>query len=663
MSAKKNAIDALNQPRIPYLVGESTSSLLYYVANNHLSGLVGDKWEVQYYDSSKTPDSGSTYTVDSINQDDPSGTPDYIYGGKAVYLASNVAVNDGSYYIGTEGVNDFIKIKPTGFITPLTYGAIVNDPLYDSQSACQSAIDRSQEDLDPQLNLPTGILYSSPLTSNRPLTIKGEGGSPFNSKSRLSAFGNQTHVLKIGDLQNNGVSPAGGAFPKYTFKGFGIIGNTRTDSSGSPVTPHTITDALLIIEQAVEIAFEDMYFGDVYGRLIRARAFFDSWFSRCQFFNGGVPDDSAIYIDEIAYNNGLYNTNNINFNTCRFESLTGAYIKSHPNSNIDVLRIRDSKFEHGSEWNGGNTTKTAIFELENANRVSILDGHFTNFRKNFGNDPATDDISVLLELKDTEVLEFKRNEFSQCDLDIEIDANCSNIDIAENYGLFGNSEVRLASCEAKGRVRFEPLIGDKEGPRNKQNSTSQMYFSRDFSWKQNEGFVSDPTSNTVEGLVFSAEAGAILGQVSFREYQNYRNDVAIHVRLKSSAANGSVICQGKPNETIYKTFTGIGLNFDFYTFVIPQSVLAGTGTDDGIRFINSSASDTVYIDQIIIVPLETRSATFSEISDINDEVNLRGKYTGRVVYDTTNDRLVVANGDDAASTWSPHVVGVVVNPS
>jgi len=39
------------------------------------------------------------------------------------------------------------------------------------------------------------------------------------------------------------------------------------------------------------------------------------------------------------------------------------------------------------------------------------------------------------------------------------------------------------------------------------------------------------------------------------------------------------------------------------------------------------------------------------IADIANKINTRGKYAGRIAYDTVNHRLMVANGPLAADPW------------
>jgi hypothetical protein len=57
------------------------------------------------------------------------------------------------------------------------------------------------------------------------------------------------------------------------------------------------------------------------------------------------------------------------------------------------------------------------------------------------------------------------------------------------------------------------------------------------------------------------------------------------------------------------------------------------------------------------------SYTATEIADETNEVNTRNKATGRVIYDSTNDTVMIANGAGATDTWSRLTVASTVTPS
>jgi len=57
------------------------------------------------------------------------------------------------------------------------------------------------------------------------------------------------------------------------------------------------------------------------------------------------------------------------------------------------------------------------------------------------------------------------------------------------------------------------------------------------------------------------------------------------------------------------------------------------------------------------------SFTAAEIADATDAVNTDGKVAGKIIYDSTNNTLAVANGANATSTWSRLTVAATVTPA
>lgn len=55
--------------------------------------------------------------------------------------------------------------------------------------------------------------------------------------------------------------------------------------------------------------------------------------------------------------------------------------------------------------------------------------------------------------------------------------------------------------------------------------------------------------------------------------------------------------------------------------------------------------------------------TATQIADASHEVNTKNKCAGRMVYDSTNDTLAIANGAAATDTWSRLTMAATVTPS
>jgi hypothetical protein len=92
-------------------------------------------------------------------------------------------------------------------------------------------------------------------------------------------------------------------------------------------------------------------------------------------------------------------------------------------------------------------------------------------------------------------------------------------------------------------------------------------------------------------------------------------------------------------------------------------------------FASSSGSDTLSLigmygtnwqetgRQSSISEAYSNTATAANIAAIGNAINTRGKYAGRAVYDTTNNRLMIASGSAANSTWYRADGGANVTPS
>jgi parallel beta-helix repeat protein len=92
-------------------------------------------------------------------------------------------------------------------------------------------------------------------------------------------------------------------------------------------------------------------------------------------------------------------------------------------------------------------------------------------------------------------------------------------------------------------------------------------------------------------------------------------------------------------------------------------------------FASSSGSDTLSLigmygtnwqetgRQSSISEAYSNTAPAADIAAVGNAINTRGKYAGRSVYDTTNNRLMVASGSNANSAWYRADGGASVTPS
>lgn len=86
--------------------------------------------------------------------------------------------------------------------------------------------------------------------------------------------------------------------------------------------------------------------------------------------------------------------------------------------------------------------------------------------------------------------------------------------------------------------------------------------------------------------------------------------------------------------------------------------------EDGILMFDPQTEQTVVStggdwNGISCVP----SYTATQIADQSNVVNTRYKHAGKVIYDSTNETLMVATGDGATDDWARLTVATTVTPS
>lgn len=79
-----------------------------------------------------------------------------------------------------------------------------------------------------------------------------------------------------------------------------------------------------------------------------------------------------------------------------------------------------------------------------------------------------------------------------------------------------------------------------------------------------------------------------------------------------------------------------------YSGIVHENFLAEGGTLNGV-----TATDAVVVASRLWLP----TATAAELLDIGDAINTTAKAAGAAVFDTTNNKLKIATGGDANSTW------------
>lgn len=78
---------------------------------------------------------------------------------------------------------------------------------------------------------------------------------------------------------------------------------------------------------------------------------------------------------------------------------------------------------------------------------------------------------------------------------------------------------------------------------------------------------------------------------------------------------------------------------------------AGVMAVEGATVATLSAAQTFTAQQTLTSGLVIQSATAAAIAAIGNAINTTDKVAGKVVYDTTNNRIMIASGSTAASNW------------
>jgi len=104
--------------------------------------------------------------------------------------------------------------------------------------------------------------------------------------------------------------------------------------------------------------------------------------------------------------------------------------------------------------------------------------------------------------------------------------------------------------------------------------------------------------------------------------------------------------------TIVGAPTGISQNgalrFKFNSLATTWYVIGSTDTS-GQAFL--ATAQTFTAQQTLTSGLVLQSIAAASIAAVGNAINTTGKVTGKVVYDTTNNRLMVSSGSAAASPW------------
>lgn len=100
------------------------------------------------------------------------------------------------------------------------------------------------------------------------------------------------------------------------------------------------------------------------------------------------------------------------------------------------------------------------------------------------------------------------------------------------------------------------------------------------------------------------------------------------------------------------------------SLILPGSANIITTADDTAMFVSLGSGNWICTNyQRIANEAYTNTASAASIAAVGNAINTTNKYAGRVVFDTTNTRLMVASGSAAAAAWYVADGSASVTPS
>jgi hypothetical protein len=419
---------------------------------------------------------------------------------------------------------------------------------------------------------------TSPITSNKAIKIKGSTGYSYTNKSLISALGNQTHILKFGNVSNaNCISPQ--------IENIFINGNSKT-----------ISDAALIFEKCNAVINDKLHIGYVNGRAIRGRIFWDSRFMNTFIRECGVDSDAVVYFDSIYNSDSNNNCNNITFDNCHFEHNIGAYFKSASDSNLDILRITNSKFEHGGKLNGGNTTVQALFNFLNASRLKIQGNTFTNFGST-----GYDDYNEILSITNGKLNIYKDNEFVNVTGNaLHMYASCQYVICKDNQ-----SDTYLAVKNESNYPQNFEMPRYTQFPQGWNNNSKYDLFRsiHEVAWNS-PNFIVDTNAQNQQGTVYQVTGTyqriAEFGSYNLNSLRGFPNDIKLKIRAKSSVGTGKIYIQLNGSTNLSSVI--LGTTYQYADFTITTTQLASISKID---ISSENSTDSIQVDGFYVVPLTT----------------------------------------------------------
>jgi len=458
----------------------------------------------------------------------------------------------------------------------------------------------------------------------------------------------------------------------------GLIENVVFNGAGS-----TFTDAMLVGEGYSVVRFKGCGFHNSVGTAVRLRVWWEGVFDDCMFRGNDSQVNGVVYIDDKYNNDPDMNVNNLTFTKCHWEGNKGSYVKSHINSNLDIIRfIGGSKFEWGMGAFGGipATGPWVLFDFGYAQRALITHSHFTNFK-------LSNKYSAIVSIANG-CIEVTGNSFSGFANDTYL-LYATGGSTANVHDNLSSDNIGLLYTNSNRSVLFEYPIStiSSSGLRDSgkyENSRGALTSISAIAMNSNKLQYDATATNFQKSVLVESGASQTVANIPWTSWKDYPGGLRLSVRAKSATGVGSISLQVKQLDLGAKTVPssyGTSVSWD-----ITSSQLAAIGDNAADRFklfTSSTNTEAVYIDGVYITPLpyqgqqitspafnaqiaNTASATITMDNSAN--VNRRGIYMvyadasgvgGYAMFYSNGSALtaMVTGADFAVGTTDPGTAG------
>jgi hypothetical protein len=157
-----------------------------------------------------------------------------------------------------------------------------------------------------------------------------------------------------------------------------------------------------------------------------------------------------------------------------------------------------------------------------------------------------------------------------------------------------------------------------------------------------------PSNSNNQWLIMSPVGAYATGTITFPPLANLADNQEI--LIVSSQAVTTLTLSGN-GATVSGAPTGINANG---TLRFKYNALGSVWyriEDTTFGFASLSSAQTFSAQQTLTSGLVIQSATAAVIASAANAINTTNKVTGKVVYDTTNNRIMIASGSSAVSPW------------